>query len=93
MQLENEKINRDKYYSIGYSPELDKYVLACVVTWIAWYKRYYEISEEEYNSFGSAKLDEIADTLYKQGCNSERFLFSEKKEENNQKQLELWSKF
>ena len=54
MQLENEKINRDKYYSIGYSPELDKYVLACVVTWIAWYNRYYEISEEEYNSFGSA---------------------------------------
>ena len=52
-----------------------------------------EISEEEYNSFGSAKLDEIADTLYKQGCNSERFLFSEKKEENNQKQLELLSKF
>ena len=41
MQLENEKVNRDKYYSIGYSTELDKYVLACVVTWIAWYNRYY----------------------------------------------------
>ena len=87
MQLENEKVNRDKYYSIGYSTELDKYVLACVVTWIAWYNRYYEISEEEYDSFGSAKLDELADTLLKQGCNSKRFLFSDKKEENAQKQL------
>ena len=93
MQLKNEKINRDKYYSVGYCPELDKYVLACTVTWVAWYNRYYEISEEEYNAFGSAKLDETAETLYKQGCNSERFLFSEKKEENNQQQLDLLSKF
>ena len=83
MHLENEKVNRDKYYFIGYSPELDKYVLACAVAWIAWFNRYYEISEEEFNSFGSAELDDLADTLYKQGSNSERFLFSEKKEENN----------
>ena len=93
MRLENEKVNRDKYYCIGYSPELDRYVLACAVTWIAWYHRYYEISKEEYDLFGSAELDELADTLYKQGCNSERFLFSEKKEENNQNQLDLWNKF
>lgn len=93
MQLENEKVNREKYYFIGYSPDLDKYVLACTITWTAWYNRYYEISEEEYHSFGSAELDKLADTLYKQGCNSERFLFSEKKEENNQNQLDLWSKF
>ena len=93
MRLENEKVNRDKYYFIGYSPELDKYFLACAVAWIAWYHRFYEISKEEYDSFGSAELDELADTLYKQGCNSERFLFSEKKEENNQNQLDLWIKF
>lgn len=92
MRLENEKVNQDKYYFIGYSPELDKYVLGCAVTWIAWYNRYYEITEKEYRQFGSAELDELADHLYKQGCNSERFLFSEKKEENNQKQLDLWSK-
>ena len=93
MHLDNEKINWDKYYSVGYSPELDKYVLACAVTWVAWYNRYYEITEEEYDSFGSPELDETADSLYKQGCDSERFLFSEKKEENDQKQMELWSKF
>ena len=92
MHLENEKVNRDKYYFIGYSPELDKYVLACAGAWIAWFNRYYEISEEEFNSFGSAELDDLADTLYKQSSNSERFLFSEKKEENNKEQLELRDK-
>ena len=89
MRLVNEKVSRDKYYFVGYSPELDKYVLACAVTRIAWYNRYYEISEEEYLSFGTAGADELADALYKQSCDSERFLFSEKKEENSQKQLEL----
>ena len=27
IKLENEKINREKYYSVGYSPELEKYIL------------------------------------------------------------------
>ena len=89
MKLENEKVNRNKYYFVGYSPELNKYVLACTITRIAWYNRYYEISKEEYDLFGSAELDELADTLYRQGTDSERFLFSEKKEENDQKQPEL----
>ncbi len=91
MLIENEKFNREKYYFVGYSPALQKYILACTVTWIAWYNRYYEISEKEYNSFGSAELDDLADKLYKQGCDSERFIFSEKKEENDQKQLDLWN--
>ncbi len=86
MKLEKEKINREKYYSAGYSPELGKYVLACVVPWVAWYNRYYEISKEEYDSFGSAEFEKLADTIYKQGCDSERFLFSEKEEENLKKQ-------
>lgn len=92
MKLENEKVRRDKYYFIGYSPDLDKYILACAVAWIAWYNRYYEITKEEYDLFGSAELDELADTMYKQGRNSNRFLFSEKKEENDKKQLDLLNK-
>ena len=90
MRLENERVARDKYYFVGYSPSLNRYILACTITWITWYNRYYEISEEEYDSFGSDELNDLADTLYKQGCDSERFLFSEKKEENDQKQLRLW---
>lgn len=78
MKLEKKKVRSEKYYSVGYSSGLNKFVLACVITWIAWYNRYYEISEKEYNMFGSDELDELADCLYKQGCNSDRFLFSEK---------------
>ena len=37
---------------------------------------------------GTAKLDEIAKTLYEQGCASDRFLFSEKEEENSKKNAE-----
>ena len=57
MKLENEKVRSEKYYSVGYSSILNKYMLSEVITWIAWYERYYEISEEEYNSFGSDELD------------------------------------
>ena len=63
MKLEKEKINREKYYSAGYSPELGKYVLACVVPWVAWYNRYYEISKEEYDSFGSAEFEKLANRV------------------------------
>lgn len=92
--LVDEKVNGDKYYLVGYCPKLDKYVLACVVTWIAWYNRYYELTKEEYDSFGSENLDKLAENLYRQGMSSERFLFSDKKEENDENQLilrnELW---
>jgi len=89
LNLEKKKVNQEKYYCVGYSPELKKYILAKMITQVVWFNRYYAISEEEYNAFGTVLLDELADILYKQGCNSERFLFSEKKEENNQNQLKL----
>ncbi len=31
-----------------------------MVPWVAWYDRYFEISEDEYNSFGSDSLDRLA---------------------------------
>lgn len=86
IKLENEKVNKEKYYSVGYSVELKKYILVDVVTWIAWYNRYFEITEKEYNSFGTVTLDNIADLLHKDGKNSRRFLFSDKTEENNAEQ-------
>lgn len=48
--------------------------------------------EEEYESFDSQELDVLAGELYKQGNMNERFLFSEKKEENNEEQLNLLKK-
>ncbi len=86
IKLENEKVNKEKYYSVGYSLELKKYILVDVVTWVAWYNRYFEITEEEYNSFGTVALDSVADLIHKEGKSSRRFLFSDKTEENNEEQ-------
>lgn len=94
MRLEKEKVRSGKLYRIGYIPYLNKYVLANVVCWIAWYDRFYEISETEYLLYKTdlAKLDALAAELVDPCCGSERFLFSEKKEENTAERSELLQK-
>ena len=84
-----EKVRSEKYYSVGYNSKINKYILADVITWIAWYERYFEISEEEYKMFGSNELDSIAERMHKEGTDSDRFLFSVKDEENTSEQLEM----
>ena len=51
--LEDIKVNKDKYYTVGYCPYLKQYMLAITITWVAWYERYYSISEDEYKWFDS----------------------------------------
>ena len=82
MKLQNEKVRSEKLYRVGYMPDVDKYVMACVVPWVAWYDRYYEITEEEYNAFGSETSDKLAAEFNAKGTKSDRFFFSDKKEEN-----------
>ena len=74
--LLRKKVRTEKFYSVGYSPGLKKYVLAITVPWIGYYEDYYEISEEEYNMFGTYKLDEIASSLADATSSSPRFLYS-----------------
>ena len=83
-----ERVRSEKYYSVGYNPKIKKYLLADVSTWIAWYERYFEISEDEYEMFGADELDSIAEGFHKEGTASARFLFSIKDEENTTGQLE-----
>ena len=90
MKILFEKIRKEKLYSVGYCEALKKYVLSSVIPWAAWYSRYYEITPEEYNSFGSVELDELASAFHKQGISSERFLFSERKSENTEVQQDLF---
>lgn len=94
MRLENEKIRTEKLYRVGYIACLDKYVLASVVTWVAWYDRFFEITEEEYRLFeiNLPRLDALAKELGELGERSERFLFSDKTEENTPEQAELRQK-
>ena len=48
------------------------------ITWISWYNDYYEITEEEYNKFGTKELDNLCDSLINQTSSSPRFLYSER---------------
>lgn len=91
MQMEMEKVRAEKYYRIGHLGKIDKFVLVPVFTGIAWYERYYEISESEYELFDKdiAQLDELADKLRKAGTASERFLFSDLIAENTEDQHKL----
>ncbi|MBP3458643.1 MAG: ABC transporter ATP-binding protein [Lachnospiraceae bacterium] len=91
--LMEERTRREKMYSIGYSPSLEKYILSCVVCWIAWYNRYFEISKEEYDLYKTdiEQLDRIAHECHEWGEFSERFLCSEENEENSPAQSETYS--
>lgn len=92
MKMIDEKVRSEKLYRVGYLPGIEKYAMACVVPWISWYDRYFEISEAEYNSFGLEDLDKLATELCNRGNSSPRFLFSDKNEENNEEQRALREK-
>ena len=85
--LEDIKVNKDKYYTVGYCPYLKQYMLAITITWVAWYERYYSISEDEYKWF-----DSDIDELYHSGVSNSRFMFSERNIENNSFQTKLINK-
>lgn len=91
MKLERVIVRSQKLYSVGYNSKLNKYILECVVPWVAWYSRYYEISEEEYNTFASNpdELDAFVACLRTENYESDRFLCSDKNEENSESQLKL----
>ena len=91
MILENEKVRKEKLYTVGYNSNLNKYILTYVVPSMVWYNRYYEISVDEYNQFDSnpCKLDEFVDNLHTKNYASDRFLFSDMIRENSVAQAEL----
>ena len=79
-KLEKEKVRKEYYYSAGYSKGLQKYVMKICITYICWYNDYYEITEEEYNKFGTKELDDLSLSLvnHTSSSSSHRFLYSEK---------------
>ncbi len=79
-KLEKEKVRKEYYYSVGYSKGLQKYVMKICITYICWYNDYYEITEEEYNKFGTKELDDLSLSLvnHTSSSSSHRFLYSEK---------------
>jgi len=87
MKYRSVHINKDGYYSIGIDEETGPYVLEVVMTWVAWYSRYFRLSKEEFDSYpkNQAEIDLLAracagDSGIKN--NQDRFIYSEKSQEN-----------
>ncbi len=47
ISIENEKINREKFFSVGFCPEIQRYLLCVHISWVVGYDRYYAIDEED----------------------------------------------
>lgn len=86
MKLIDEKINPTNYYSVGYSEELNKYILLICITdeSVGWFNRYYEITKEEYLWYNTniTLLNALANQCYKDKTNSSRFICSDLTKEN-----------
>lgn len=91
MRLTDRRVRIDKWYTVGRSPVLERYVLAITVGWLGNYERYYEISREEYEQTltDPEALDELAEELFRAVNKSSRFICSEKTDENTGEQNAL----
>ena len=49
--IENQKINREQFFAIGYCPEIEKHLLCVHISWITGYDRYYELDEGDWALF------------------------------------------
>lgn len=79
---------------VGYSTIFRKYILAVTVAWSVDYKRYYEITKEEY--FSAKESEKSAKALtakYKDLGICQDMLFSERISENSTKQLDLMREY
>lgn len=81
--------NEEKNYTIGFSKELDGYILAIPLEGMEDGNRYYEISLDEYELNDTEGFDEFVQSISNDGLESARFLFSDIDEENNQSQMRL----
>lgn len=80
--------------SVGYSTVFRKYIIAVTVAWSVDYKRYYEITKEEY--FSAKESEKSAKALtakYRDLGICQDMLFSERISENSTKQLDLMREY
>lgn len=50
-----EIVDRDRQFRIMYIPEIDAYVMAIIIWWVAAYERYYIVEKEDYESYLTCK--------------------------------------
>ena len=89
MNLRFNITNEEKGYTIGYSKELDGYILCIPIDGMDECNRYYEISLDEYELNETEEFDAFIQSIANEGLESTRFLFSDKEEENDSSQNKL----
>ena len=45
--IENKRIDKVKFFMVGYCPEIEKHLLCVHISWVAGYDRYYVLDEED----------------------------------------------
>ena len=53
--VENRQVDKENYFTIGYSPEIEKSLLCVYISWIAGYERYYELDDGDSTLFESKR--------------------------------------
>lgn len=78
IEILNEIVDRENYFRIGYCEQLEIYIMAVYVAWIAGYERYYKISKEDFELYQNEKNDYYkkyaAEIEQKQDCFSRNFI-------------------
>ena len=55
INLTNEIVDEFESFRVGYCAEIDEHLLCISVPWIAWYERYYKITNEDYELYKSER--------------------------------------
>ena len=55
LELEDEIVDSDKQFTIGYSKELDNYYMKILVWWVALYSRWYKITKDDFSLYKKDK--------------------------------------
>ena len=53
--VENRQVDKENYFTIGYSPEIEKSLLCVYISWIAGYERYYQLDDGDLVLFESKR--------------------------------------
>lgn len=71
-----EVIDKDKQFSIMYISEIDTYIMAILIWWVAAYERYYRIEKDDYELYLSDK-DKFYEKFSRELSNNSAVCFTE----------------
>lgn len=96
MKLVGEKVDKQRFFSVGYDELNQCYLLSIAITYVGCFNRYYIITQEEYNWFENdhGRLIALMQECFDQNIHHTRFFFSEFDADNTEEQENIkWNYF